>query len=134
MTQATARLKNARISTKASIELANHIRGHTTKNAKEVLHQVINKDKAVPFKRFTDGVGHKKGAMDAGRFPVKASEAFLELIRNAENNAENQGLSTDLVITHLSVNRGTTQRNYGRQRGRTRKATHVDLTVTEQEE
>lgn len=130
MTTAKAKITNADISTKVAIELANMLRGKPTEEAKTYLEQVVKKKKAVPFKRFTNGVGHRKG-MAAGRYPVKASEAFLTLIKSAEANAENQDLFGPYKITTLKANKGPKRRSYGRQRGRTQKNTHIDIQIEE---
>ena len=130
---ATAKLTDAPISTKAAIEIANHLRGKDTDTAKETLNAVINKDQAIPYKRFQHGAGHKKGQMGAGKYPVKASKSFLSLIKSAEHNARDIGLAPDLTIHELKANKGTTQQSYGRKRGRQNKTTHIDITVKEQE-
>ena len=62
--------KDLGISTKVSIEISNFLRGKKTQEAKSILERVLKKKQAIPFKRFTDGVGHRKGAnIAAGRFP-----------------------------------------------------------------
>jgi len=130
MTTAKAKITNKDVSTKAAIEIANVLRGQQTEEAKQFLQQVIKKEKAVPYKRFTDGVGHKKG-MASGRYPVKAGKAFLTLIESAEANAENQDLFGPYTITTLKANKGPKTRSYGRQRGRTQKNTHIDIEIEE---
>jgi large subunit ribosomal protein L22 len=131
--QATARLTDEPISTKVAVEIADHLRGRSTDDAKTILEDVLNKDQAIPFKKFQHGAGHRKGNIGAGKYPEKASKSFLTLIKSAEHNARDIGLAPDLKITELKANKGTTQQSYGRQRGRNNKTTHVDITVTEQE-
>jgi large subunit ribosomal protein L22 len=130
---ATAKLVDEPISTKVAIEIANHLRGRDTDDAKTILNGVINKDQAIPYKRFQHGAGHRKGNMGAGKYPVKASKSFLTLIESAEHNARDIGLAPDLTISEIKANKGTTQQSYGRQRGRENKTTHVDITLKEQE-
>jgi ribosomal protein L22 len=41
-----------------------------------------------------------------GRWPKKSAEFLLQLLKNAESNADNKGLDVDrLVIEHVQVNR-----------------------------
>ena len=120
------------ISTKVAIEISNYLKGRSTENAKEILRNVLNKTQAIPFKRFTDGVGHRKGAkIGSGRYPKKGSEKFLMIIESAEANAQAKGLSSDLKIIHLCAQKGTNQFRSGRQRRRAFKRTHLEIVVEE---
>lgn len=48
----------------------------------------------------------KQWGTTQGRWPVKSAQFLLELLRNAESNAEFRGLDTDrLFIEHIQVNR-----------------------------
>ena len=123
--------KGLGISTKVSIEIANYLRGRTTTKAKWILERVLEKKQAIPFKRFTDGVGHRVGNMASGRYPQKASAEFLKLIKQAEANAQAKGLSEDLVINHLAAHKASSQFRQGRQRRRKFKRTHVEIVVME---
>ncbi|MCF7866509.1 50S ribosomal protein L22 [Candidatus Woesearchaeota archaeon] len=132
---ARAMVKDATISTKTSIEIASFLRGKTTKKALAILNRVLKKTTAIPFKRFTDGVGHRAGVgIGAGRFPQKGSEEFIALIKNVEANAQTKGLSDNLKIIHLVVQRGSNQYHMGRQRRRRYKRTHLEIVVQEMEE
>jgi len=126
--------KDLGISTKVSIEISNFLRGKKTQEAKSILERVLKKKQAIPFKRFTDGVGHRKGAnIAAGRFPEKASEAFLTIIKQCEANAQAKGLSSDLRIAHLVAQKGTNAFRHGRQRRRRYKRTHLEIVLEEME-
>ncbi len=122
------------ISTKISIEIANHLKGKTTEDAKKILNKVLRKEQPIPFKRFTDGVGHRKIISGPGRYPEKASKEFLKLIEQAEANAQVKGLASQLKIIHLNANKGSDQIRPGRQRRRMFKRTHLEIVVEEQEE
>jgi len=130
---ARAVLRDAPISTKVAIEIASFLRGKNTEKAKDILERVLKKEQAIPYKRFTNGVGHRKGRLGAGRYPQKASQAFLDLIRQAEANASHAGLSTELIIKHLAAHKASTPWHYGRQRRRKMKRTHVEIVVAEDE-
>lgn len=131
---ARAITKDIGISTKVSIEIANFLRGKTSTESKSILERVLKKKQAIPYKRFTDGVGHRKGAgIAAGRYPEKAAEAFLTLIKQCEANAQAKGLSSDLRIAHLVVQKGTNAFKQGRQRRRRYKRTHLEIALEEME-
>jgi large subunit ribosomal protein L22 len=134
-TEGTAKavLKDVGISTKVSIEISTYLRGRNTAKAKAILKLVLAKKHAIPFKRFTDGVGHRKGAIASGRFPEKASEEFLKLIEMAEANAAQAGLSSELIIKHLATHQASTPYRYGRQRRRKMKRSHVEIVLVEDE-
>ena len=124
--------RNMSFSTKHAIEICNHLRKKKLGLAKEILEGVIAKKKAIPFKRFTDGVGHKKGRIAAGRYPVKASKDILKLLKQAESNASIKGLSTEeLIIRHLVANKASTPMRFGRQIRREAKRTHMEVIVEE---
>ncbi|MFH1506421.1 MAG: 50S ribosomal protein L22 [archaeon] len=121
------------ISRKVGIEISNHLRGRSTERAKIILENVIALKEAIPYKRFTNGVGHRKGNMASGRYPIKAATEFLKLIKMAETNAQDKGLALDLNIIHLSTQKAAQQFHYGRQRRRLVKKAHVELVVQEKE-
>jgi len=126
--------KDLGISAKASIEISNFIRGKTTQKAREILGRVLEYKQPIPFKRFTDGVGHRAGnKIGAGRYPQKAAKEFLRIIDSVEANAQAKGLSTNLLIVHVAVQRGTNQFRSGRQRRRMFKRTHLEIVVEEME-
>ncbi|MBR9675767.1 50S ribosomal protein L22 [Candidatus Woesearchaeota archaeon] len=130
-TMARAKGLGLSISTKNAIEIANFIRGKKVVLAKKILEDVIGKRVAVPYKRFNGDVGHKKG-IGPGRYPKKASEQILSVIKSAESNASYKGLEpADLVINKLVINKGPTQWHYGRQRRRQMKRTHVEIVLEE---
>ncbi|CAF4649198.1 unnamed protein product, partial [Rotaria magnacalcarata] len=68
----------------------------TLKRATRYLKNVVNKKEIVPFKRFNGGVGRKAQAqvfkVTQGRWPKKSAEILLQLLKNAESNADVKGL------------------------------------------
>lgn len=67
------------------------------KKAKEYLEAVIAHKRAIPFCRFNGGVGRTAQAKNEGatggqgRWPTKSAEFLLNLLKNAESNAEVRG-------------------------------------------
>ncbi|MBR9700846.1 50S ribosomal protein L22 [Candidatus Woesearchaeota archaeon] len=128
---AKARGDDIGISSKTAIEICSFLRGMELEKALATLARVQKKNQAVPFKRFTDGVGHRPGKMGAGRYPVKAAGEFIKLFNNAKANASDKGMTGTLIIAHLSANRASRPfRNRSKYRGEF-KRTHVEVILTE---
>lgn len=131
---ATAKSLNLKISTKQSYEVANFIRGKKLSRAKKMLQDVIEKKIAVPFKRYNRDTGHKKGRIASGRYPEKASGAFLTLLNTVEANADSKGLdNARLFISELRSTQGSQQWHAGRMHRRRMKHTHLYIKVEESE-
>ena len=123
---------NLPISTKVSVEICNMIRGMNVQTAKDLLNEVIKQKRPVPYKRFNGDVGHKKGKIAAGRYPIKACTEIVKLIESAETNAQFKGLNTgSLVLRHISAQRAAGAWHYGRWRRRQMKRTHLEIIVEE---
>jgi len=119
------------ISRKQSIMICKFVRNKSVQLAKKHLAEVIEKKRAVPFTRFNDDMGHKAG-MAAGRYPIKACQHILALLESAESNAQFKGLSTaDLIITHISAQKGPDTWRYGRHIRRQAKRTHIEIVLEE---
>jgi large subunit ribosomal protein L22 len=104
-TTARAMLRERPISLKHSKAVARQIKGETVADAVEYLEAVAAEERSVPFKQHNSGVGHRSDidGWDAGRYPVKASEAFLDLIENVSSNATEQGFDPDeMVVAHVA--------------------------------
>jgi len=127
---ARARADNVPVSSKQCVEICTFLRGKELDKAITILENVIDEKQAIPFRRFTNGVGHRPG-MAAGRYPVKASSEILVLLENVKANATTQGLTGTLNITHLSANRASRPvRNRLKYRGEF-KRTHLEVVVAE---
>ncbi len=126
-------VRNLPISTKQCVEICGFLRNKRLDKAKRMLDDVINKKRAVPFKRYNRDMGHKPG-MAAGRFPVKASKEILRLLNSVEANADNKGLDVNnLVLFDIHASQGMNQWHYGRKRRIRMKRTHIIIKVKELE-
>jgi len=131
--------KALKISPKHSVEICRTIRGMYLDDAREFLEAVIRKETAVPFKRHNKKVGHRRGlkGWPSGRYPVKAATQILQVLDNAEANAEYKGLETeDLKIVHISshrgyIVRGWTARAFGRASPFNTPTTHIQVVLGE---
>jgi|SRR3989344_7534498 len=129
---ATLDVKDLPISTKHSVEICNFLRNKELSNAKNILSNVIDKKRAIPYKRYNTELAHKAGKIGPGRYPVKASREILGLLESIEANAEDVGLDTkSLIINEIRANRGTHQLHFGRKRRRLMKRTHIFMSVKE---
>jgi len=130
-----------RVHFKNTRETAAALRGLSLKKAQNFLEDVIQHKQAVPFRRFTGGIGHhaqaKAHKTTQARWPKKSAEFLLSLLKNAESNAEVKSLETDkLVVTHIQVNRAPKQRRrtyraHGRINPYMSSPSHIELILTE---
>ncbi len=131
--------RDLRISPKAAREICNYIRGMNLQKAKEVLREVIELRRAIPYRRHKKKIPHRKGLQGfyAGRYPVKAAEAILKVLEAVEANAEFKGLYTDrLRIVHIAAQRGPVIKKYiprafGRSTPYFERLTHIEVAVEE---
>ena len=107
-TTAKAMLRERHMSHKHSKEIAREIKGRTVDEAVEYLEAVIEGERSVPFRSHNSGVGHRSDidGWDAGRYPEKASNAFLELLENVSANADHQGFDGGTMeIAHCAAHK-----------------------------
>lgn len=78
------------------------------RRAQRYLKNVTEQKECVPFRRYNGGVGRcaqaKQWGTSVGRWPKKSADFLLQLLKNAEANADYKGLDIDrLVIDHIQV-------------------------------
>ena len=105
---AKAKGSNLRVHFKNTRETAQAIKSMPLHRATKYLKNVVAHKEIVPFRRFMGGVGRhaqaKVHGTAQGRWPLKSAEFLLQLLKNAESNAEYKGLDPDhLVIEHIQV-------------------------------
>ena len=78
-------------------------------------------------------VGHRKGGVGPGRYPVKASRAIIKLIQSAMENARHQYEDVepeDMEITHIAAHRGQIKKGFiPRARGRATPSNHYRVNL-----
>nr|WIM01496.1 ribosomal protein L17 [Limnephilus lunatus] len=139
-----ARGSNLRVHFKNTHETAMAIKRLPLRRAVRYLKNVIDKKECIPFRRFNGGVGRcaqaKQFGTTQGRWPKKSAEFLLQLLRNAESNADYKGLDVDrLVIDHIQVNRAPclrrrTYRAHGRINPYMSSPCHIEVCLSEREE
>ena len=141
-TTAKGMLRERHMSHKHSKAIAREIKGKTAAEAREYLKAVVDGERSVPFKQHNSGVGHRSDVdgWDAGRYPEKASEAFLDLIENVVNNADQQGFDgEEMEIMHVAAHKigevqGRKPRAMGRASAWNTMEVDVELVLEEVEE
>jgi large subunit ribosomal protein L22 len=135
-------LRDRPISLKHSKAISRAIKGTTVEEAEEYLEAVIDGERSVPFKQHNTGVGHRSDieGWDAGRYPEKASKAFLELLQNVASNADEQGFDgRSMEIVHVAAHKvgeqqGRKPRAFGRADPFNTTICDVELIIQEVEE
>ena len=139
-----ARGSDLRVHFKNTHEAAMALRNMPLRRAQRFLENVKAKKEVVPFIRFKGGVGRKaqckNWGVTQGRWPEKSAEFLLDLLKNAESNAEYKGLDVDhLVIDHINVQRAAkmrrrTYRAHGRINPYMSSPCHIEVILTEKED
>ncbi|PRP87371.1 60S ribosomal protein L17-like [Planoprotostelium fungivorum] len=133
-----------RVHFKNTHEAARQLKGYSLKRAQSYLQHVIDQKEAVPFRTFNRGVGRTSQSKafylaPQARFPRKSAEFLLNLLQNAESNAEAKGLDVEqLKVTHIMVNqaqrgRRRTYRAHGRINPFMSSPCHIEMVLTESE-
>ncbi|XP_072974504.1 large ribosomal subunit protein uL22-like [Typha angustifolia] len=137
--------RDLRVHFKNTRETAHAIRQLPLLKAKRYLEDVIAHKQAIPFRRFCRGVGRTGQAKarqsnGQGRWPAKSARFILDLLKNAESNADVKGLDVDaLYISHIQVNQAQKQRRrtyraHGRINPYMSSPCHIELVLSEKEE
>ena len=112
--------KGVPVSMKYSVAICKFIKYKPIEKAIADLEQVVVLKKAVPMK---GEIPHRKGKMMSGRFPKRASESFIMLLKSLLSNANNHDVE-EPIISEAIANQGS--RPYGK-RGVKRKRTHITI-------
>merc|ERR1712138_158410 len=142
---AKAKGSNLRTHFKNTRETCLAIKGMMLKKAQSYLQHVIEHKEAIAFRRYCGGVGRTSQAKNAGstngqgRWPKKSAEFVLNLLSNAEANAELKGLEIEkLFIAHIQVikaqqQRRRTYRAHGRINPYMSSPCHVEMILSQKE-
>jgi len=124
--EAVVRIRDVPISTKHSVAICKFIRHKKLSDAIVDLEQVLKLKKAVPM---TGEIPHRKGkGMMSGRFPKKASENFIKILKSLGANALYNGIEEPAIIRAVP-NVGV--RPYGKFGSVRKKRTHLEIAVRE---
>ncbi len=121
------------ISAKNSTMVCKAIRGKRIERAKKILNDAINMKVAIEFTRYNKDRGHKPG-MGPGRYPIKTCEEILSILENAEANAHQKNLGSELVVRHVCAHLASRPFRYGRKRRRKAKRSHIEIVLEAKKE
>lgn len=126
-------------SPKHSENIVRAIKGMKVERAKQMLEDIIHHKRPLPFKTHKRARAHKRG-MGPGGYPEKACRFILQVIKNAENNAEYKGLDPEnMYIAYASAYRGRILRGFmpraqGRATDWNEQTTNIEIILAEEEE
>jgi len=113
------------ISTKYSVAICKFIKGRKIEDAITDLEEVLAHKKAIPMK---GEIPHRKAKIMSGRYPEKAIEHFIKLLKSLLANSNANELNNP-VISDAIANIGS--RPFGRFGRIRKKRTHVKIKVKE---
>ncbi|KAJ8101280.1 ribosomal protein L22/L17 [Lipomyces tetrasporus] len=141
---ASSRGSYLRASFKKTRETAQAVNGWELQKALRYLANVKDKKQAIPFRRFAGSIGRtaqgKEFGVTKARWPVKSVNFVVDLLKNAEANANVKGLDTSkLIIKHIQVNQAPKQRRrtyraHGRINPYMSSPCHIEVILVEQDE
>lgn len=127
------------ISPKKTYEVLNAIRGLSLERARTVLEDAVALRRAIPFRRYNQETSHKRG-VGPGRFPRKVALNVLQILRNAESNAEYESLDPDRLYVKVAASsrgrilKASMPRAHGRATPWNEQTTHIEIILAERKE
>ena len=100
--------RDMNVSFKDMIILAETVRGKKIPKAIKLMEDVITLTRPVEYKRYSTGIGHRKGNQPkCAKYPKKAAKYVLAILKNLEANAEFKGMDPENVkIIHSQAQLG----------------------------
>jgi large subunit ribosomal protein L22 len=126
------------ISPKKTYEVLNAIRGLDVDDARTLLEEVVALRRAVPFRRYNQETAHHRGS-GPGRFPKKVAKNVLSVLKNAEQNAEYDGLDAERLYVKIAasargrIRQGQMPRAHGHADPWNEQTTNVEIVLAERE-
>ena len=136
---ARARGVELHISPKKTYEVLNAIRGLPVERAKTILEDAIALKHAIPFRRYNQETAHHTGT-GPGRYAKKVARNVLQVLENAAENAEYEGLEADSLFVKVAassrgrIRKATMPRAHGRATAWNEQTTHIEIVLAERKE
>jgi large subunit ribosomal protein L22 len=127
------------MSPKKTYEVLNAIRGLPVARARTVLEDAAALKRAIPFRRYNQETAHHPGT-GPGRYAVKVVKNVLQVLSNAEENAEYEGLDADRLFVKVAscargrIRKATMPRAQGRGTAWNEQTTNVEIVLAEKKE
>ncbi len=114
------------VSTKDSVAICNFIKRKSIDKAVEDLEDVMKFKRAIPM---VGEIPHRKGkGMMSGRYPIKAIEHFLTILKTLKANANVNGVEEPIIVEAVP---NKASQPFGRFGAVRRKRTHIKIRVVE---
>jgi len=136
---ARARGVEVPISPKKTYEIMNAIRGRSVERARTILEDAIALRKAIPFRRYNQETAHHTGT-GPGRYATKVAKNILQVLENAEENAEYEGLDADRLFVKVAasargrIRKASMPRAHGRATPWNEQTTNIEIVLAERKE
>ncbi len=127
------------ISPKKAYEVLNAIRGRSVDEARRVLEEAIALRRAIPFRRYNQETAHHTG-VGPGRYAVKVARSVLQVLENAEGNAEYEGLDADRLFVQVAasargrIRKASMPRAHGHATPWNEQTTNLEIVLAERKE
>jgi len=127
------------ISPKKTYEVLNAIRGLPLDRATTVLEDAIALRRAIPFRRYNQETAHHVGS-GPGRYAKKVAQNVLQVLENARENAEYEGLDADRLFVKVAassrgrIRKANMPRAHGRATAWNEQTTSVEIILAERKE
>ena len=139
VTVARARGIEVPISPKKTYEVLNAIRGLPVERARAVLTGAIEHRQAIPFRRYNQETAHHTG-VGPGRYAKKVAKNVLQILENAEKNAEYESLDVDRLYVKVAasargrIRKANMPRAHGRATQWNEQTTNIEIVLAERKE
>ena len=127
------------ISPKKTYEILNAIRGLPVDRATILLEDAIALRHAIPFRRYNQETAHHPGS-GPGRYATKVAKNVLNVLTNARENAEYEGLDTDRLFVKVAassrgrIRKANMPRAHGRATAWNEQTTSIEIVLAERKE
>ncbi len=129
--------RDINISPKNAVIVCEKIKGMKIQKAITLLDEVVVMKKAIPFRRFTKSIGHRKGMGKnaIAKYPRRAAFEIIKVLKNLEKNAEYKGLNAEkMKIINATTLKGISRvkrKPRGRYQRRVTQLVNVQITAKE---
>ena len=123
--EATVRGNGMPVSMKQCMAICDFIKGKKIEAATKELEEVIKMKRAIPMK---GEVPHRKGGF-GGRYPIKASKIFINMLKSLSANASAKGIDAENAKIFAKADKASRPRRAGKYGGRKFKRTHIFISV-----
>ena len=136
---ARARGVEVPISPKKTYEVLNAIRGLPVARARTLLEEVVALRRPVAFRRYNQETAHHRGT-GPGRYPEKVARNVLQVLSNAQENAEYEGLDVDRLFVKVAasargrIRKASMPRAHGRATAWNEQTTNIEIVLAESKE